>query len=213
MNTKVTIVDYGVGNLLSVRAAFEYCGAVCEVTDDPSVVEGAERLLLPGVGAFGDAMADMQVKGLAEPTHRFAATGRPLLGICVGMQMLMDSSEEFGNHKGLGLIPGPVLAIPPTTSDGTPHRLPHIGWDVLTASRPDSWTDTLLADTREGSWVYFVHSFTAFPSDPAHRLADCDYNGRSIAAVVRRDNVMGCQFHPERSGETGLNVIRRFLKI
>lgn len=213
MSVKITIADYGVGNLLSVRAAFEYCGADCDVTDDPAVIARADRLLLPGVGAFGDAMADMRTKGLVEPVRRFSETGRPLLGICVGMQMLMDRSEEFGDHEGLGLIPGPVVAIPPTAADGTAHRLPHVGWNILEASRAGSWTGTLLGDTPEGGWVYFVHSFTAMPDNPLHRLADCNYNGRRISAVIRRDNVMGCQFHPERSGETGLTVIRRFLKL
>ena len=213
MSVKVTIADYGVGNLLSVRSAFEYCGAECRMTNNPAEIRDADRLLLPGVGAFGDAMADMTATGLIDPGRRCAVTGRPLLGICIGMQMLMDESEEFGRHEGLGLIPGPVVAIPSAGIDGRPHRLPHIGWSKIMPSRSGAWTRTLLEDSRPGSWVYFVHSFTAMPKDLTHRIADCDYDGCRISAVIGRDNVMGCQFHPEKSGETGLAIVRRFLKI
>lgn len=213
MTAKVAIVDYGAGNLLSVRAALDHCGAECIMASEPTVVTGAERLLLPGVGAFGDAMADMREKSLVEPVHSFVATGRPLLGICVGMQMLMDESEEFGRHAGLGLIPGAVEAIPATRVDGSLHPIPHVGWSALACTRPHAWRGTLLDDTAEDAWVYFVHSFTAVPVTPDHRLADCTYGGRLISAVIARDNVMGCQFHPEKSGEVGLGIIQRFLKL
>lgn len=213
MTVPVTIVDYGVGNLLSVCAALDHCGADCTMASEPAGVIGAERLLLPGVGAFGDAMADMREKSLVGPVRAFATSGRPLLGICVGMQMLMDESEEFGRYEGLGLIPGTVKAIPPTAANGAPHPVPHVGWSALACPRPNTWRGTLLADTPEGAWVYFVHSFTAVPADPNHRLADCTYGGRQISAVTARDNVMGCQFHPEKSGEVGLAIIRRFLEL
>ena len=133
------------------------------------------------------------------------------MGICVGMQMLLDDSEEFGRHEGLGLIPGSVVAIPQTGADGQPHRVPHMGWNRLIVD--PSRSGALLDGIDENAWVYFVHSFTAFPDDPSCRLADADYNGRKIAAVIGRGNVMGCQFHPEKSGEAGLSIIRNFLRI
>jgi len=211
VSTRVTIIDYGVGNILSVRGAFDHCGAENVTTSDLSEIEKAERLVLPGVGAFGDCVAEMRAAGLVEPVLRFVQTGRPLLGICVGMQMLLDDSEEFGRHEGLGLIPGSVVAIPQTGADGQPHRVPHMGWNRLIVD--PSRSGALLDGIDENAWVYFVHSFTAFPDDPSCRLADADYNGRKIAAVIGRGNVMGCQFHPEKSGEAGLSIIRNFLRI
>jgi imidazole glycerol-phosphate synthase subunit HisH len=213
MSVKVTIVDYGGGNLWSVRGALEYCGAEPVMSADPKVIESADRLLIPGVGAFGDCMKEMRGQNLVEPALRFVASGRPLLGICVGMQMLLDESEEFGLHPGLGLIPGKVVAIPPTGADGKPHRLPHIGWSEVVEPEAGRWRGTFFEGTKPGSWVYFVHSFTAVPHDAKHRLADCDYNGRRISAAVARDNVVGCQFHPEKSGEAGLSLIGRFLRL
>lgn len=210
---QVTIVDYGVGNLLSVRSALEHCGADCESSSDAGAIEAAERLLLPGVGAFGDAMADMRAHHLVEPVRRFAASGRPLLGICLGMQMLLGESEEFGHHEGLGLVPGAVVAIPPTKADGSPHRLPHIGWAELRVPAGRTWDGSILEGAEPGAWVYFVHGFTAVTEDRADRLADCLYNGRPICAALARGNVMGCQFHPEKSGEAGLGVLRRFLEL
>jgi glutamine amidotransferase len=213
LTKSVTIVDYGAGNLLSVRAALEYCGADCTMTNDPAAVAKAERILLPGVGAFGSAMENLRAKSLEEAIRQFAKSGRPLLGICLGMQMLLDESEEYGVHIGLRLIPGKVFAIPSTTTDGTPHRIPHVGWNGLRSYRPGAWSGTLLGDTAEDACVYFVHSFTAVPTDPLYRLAYCDYGGHVISAVIARENVMGCQFHPEKSGEVGLGVLRNFLKL
>ncbi len=213
MSTPVTIIDYGVGNILSVRGAFDHCDADSVTTNNPLEIEKAERLVLPGVGAFGDCIAEMHAAGLIEPVWRFVETGRPLLGICVGMQMLTNMSEEFGRHEGLGLIAGTVVAIPSTGADGKPHRIPHVGWNQLTNPQFIPWTSTVLEGVDEGAWVYFVHSFMAVPDDPSCRLADVDYNGLKIAAVIRRDNVMGCQFHPEKSGTAGLSIIQNFLQI
>ena len=213
MKPRVTIVDYGVGNLFSVRGALEYCDAQPQFSSSPQAIENADRLLLPGVGAFADSMADMRDCNLVEPVLRFAETGRPLLGICLGMQMLMEESEEFGLHEGLGLVKGRVVPIPPNGADGKPHRIPHVGWSELYPSHPGGWDGTLLKDLCVGDSVYFVHSFMAVPERPHDRVGDCDYHGQKICAVVHRDNVFGCQFHPEKSGEVGIQILRNFIAL
>lgn len=212
-NGRVTIIDYGVGNIFSVQRAFEHCGAEVLLTDSINEILAADRLVLPGVGAFVDGMEGLRSRNLIEPIKQYVATGRPLLGICLGMQMLLDSSEEFGFQQGLGLIAGKVVAIPDTGSDGKPHKIPHIGWNELLVSEDGNWCGSILENTRPGSSVYFVHSYEVVPQHQQNRLADCSYNGRVICAVVRSGSVYGCQFHPEKSGEPGLDIIRSFLTI
>jgi glutamine amidotransferase len=207
----VTVVDYGRGNLLSVARALEHCGATVTFADEPGPVTAAERLVLPGVGAFGDAMAELARRGLDEAIHAFAATGRPFLGICLGMQLLLDVSEEFGAHGGLGLVPGAVTAVPASGADGRPHRVPHIGWNALHPAN-GGWDGTVLGGVAPGSSVYFVHSFAAHPDSESDRLADCDYDGVRIAAAIRRGAWTGCQFHPEKSGPVGLRIIENFVE-
>ena len=208
---EVTVVDYGVGNLLSVRRALEHCGACVTITSDTTIILNSARVVLPGVGAFADGMAALRALGLDAVVRQVATNGTPLLGICLGMQMLLDESEEFGLTPGLGLIPGRVVKIPATSKTGAQHKIPHIGWsELLISAQRSSWQGSLLADVELGEAVYFVHSYMAEPTLPAHRLADCRYGGISISAVVNRDNVMGCQFHPEKSGDVGLKVLKRF---
>jgi imidazole glycerol-phosphate synthase subunit HisH len=212
MSIPVTVLDYGIGNQLNVLRALEHCGASVKVVQQASAADiDAERLVLPGVGAFGDGMAELRSRGFDDLVKRFAQTGRPFLGICVGMQVMFDASEEMGEHAGLGLLPGRVRAVPAVGAGGKPHRIPHIGWRPLEPSAP--WEGTILADVQPRERVYFVHSFAAVPSDEAVRLGHVDYDGVTICASVHRDNLYGCQFHPERSAETGLNVLRRFLKL
>lgn len=211
MSNRVTVVDYGIGNLFSVGRALEHCGAEIEFSSAPEAIAGAARLVLPGVGAFADGMQGLRDRGLVEPLRAYAASGRPLLGICLGMQMLASVSEEFGEHEGLGLIPGRVQAVPATDTQGRPHKIPHIGWSALRLPPGARWAGSPLCDTPPGSAVYLVHSFAVVPDDPIDRLADCDYGGHAIAAAIRRDNVVGCQFHPEKSGTVGLNILARFL--
>lgn len=211
---QVLVADYGVGNLLSVCRAFEACGASVDLTGDADRIARAERLVVPGVGAFGDCMGELRRRGLVEPLRGFVASGRPMLGICVGMQMLMEVGEEFGEHEGLGVVPGRVRAIPGTRADGQPHKIPHIGWsELLMPPSTNSWDGTILEGVEPGSTCYFVHSFTAEPLDERNRLADCDYHGRRISAALRAGNVFGTQFHPEKSGETGLRILRNFLAL
>jgi glutamine amidotransferase len=209
--TAVTIADFGSGNLLSVHRALAHLGATITVATTAAEIAGAARLIVPGVGAFADSMTNLTSRGLAQPVKDFAASGRPCLGICVGMQMLFDSGEEFGDSAGLGLIPGAVRRIPATGTDGRPHKVPHVGWNRLAAV--SDWSGTILDGTPEGAFVYYVHSFAGHPASESHRLADSDYDGCRIAGVVRRGNLYGCQFHPEKSGEIGLAILANFLRL
>lgn len=210
MNRRITVVDYDCGNLFSVSRAIEYCGGQVELARDPDRVARAERLILPGVGAFGRVMDALHERGLTDSIHEFAATGRPFLGICVGMQAMMDYSEEFGRHEGFGFVPGTVAPIPDSGADGKPHPVPHIGWSSL-IEPAKGWNHTPLKDLQNGTAVYFVHSYAAEPVDTGHIAATCDYDGRAITAVVTRDNMTGCQFHPEKSGPAGLHIMQNFM--
>jgi imidazole glycerol-phosphate synthase subunit HisH len=215
MSKKILIVDYGVGNLLSVGRAFEHCGATVTLSGDPAAIADAGRVVLPGVGAFGDCVNALRVRGLDQAVLQHVARQRPLIGICVGMQMLFDGSEEFGQHQGLGLIPGQVAGIPSTDSAGRPLKVPHIGWSplVMPEAAGESWDGTPLAGLKPGTAAYFVHSFHGQPVDLAHRVADALYGGRRITAAVRRGAVFGTQFHPEKSGPVGLAMLHNFLDL
>jgi glutamine amidotransferase len=204
----ITIVDYGVGNLRSVQKALERVGATAVVSDDPDALEAARGVVLPGVGAFGDGMAELRRRGLVEPLRRWAAAGRPLLGICLGMQLLFDSSEEMGDHQGLGLLPGRVVRFPPGDL-----KVPHVGWNQLRlAGSSSQGKDPLLAGIADGAYAYFVHSYYAEPAEPGDVLATTDY-GLSFAAVVGRGRVWGAQFHPEKSQEVGLQLLSNFWRL
>ena len=210
---KVSIIDYGLSNLLSVRRAAEYCGAQVEFVQTPEAVLAAPRLILPGVGAFEDGMNGLAALGLIEPIRQKAAEGTPLLGICLGMQMLFDESEEFGLHKGLGLIPGRVVKIPSTDVQGRPQKVPHISWNPLNpAGGRTDFAGTVLAGVTPGEECYFIHSYEAKPADEADRLADTVYGGRAVCAAAAHGSVVGCQFHPEKSGKVGLKIIEEYMK-
>jgi glutamine amidotransferase len=210
---EVVVIDYGVGNLLSVQRGLEHCGARVTLSANPTEILAAKRVVLPGVGAFGNAMEALETLNLVAVIRELAHRYTPLLGICLGMQLLMDESEEFGVTAGLGLIPGCVIPVPKETLIGESQKVPHIGWSALRASSNlGGWGDTLLQDNRPGEAVYFVHSFMAVPSNPAHRIADCMYGGHLVAATIGRDLITGCQFHPEKSGEIGLRILRNFIK-
>lgn len=206
----VTVIDYGIGNLFSVQRSLEYCGAKVIVSADPATILASSRLVLPGVGAFGNAMAALAERNLVGPIREVAASGKPLMGICLGMQLLLSESEEFGRAEGLNLIPGRVVAVPDHDIDGQSLKIPHIGWNALVPCASEGWQHPLLKDNRAGDAMYFVHSFMAIPDDPTSRLADCHYGGNVISAIIGRDNVFGCQFHPEKSGEAGLRLIKAF---
>ena len=214
MKSGVTVIDYGMGNLLSVTRALEHCGADVKMSADPDVIRTSPRVVLPGVGAFGDGMAELRRQSLDEVVREVAALGTPLLGICLGMQMLLDESEEFDLTPGLGLIPGRVEPVPAKTTNGYSQKIPHIGWNALVLpSGHESWEGTILQEIKPGEAVYFVHSYMAIPSNPEHRIADSLYGGMRVTAAIRRGNIFGCQFHPEKSGEAGLAILDNFLRL
>lgn len=202
----IGIIDYGVGNLFSLRRSLEYVGAEAVVSGDEAVLRSVGKLILPGVGAFGDAAAKLRATGLDQLVQEEAAAGKPLLGICLGMQLLFEESEEYGLHKGLGLLPGRVVAMEGRLPAGLP--IPHIGWNGLTLTNPAC---PLFRDTKDGDCVYFVHSYYAEGCGDA--LAATAEYGRDLTATVWRDNVCGCQFHPEKSGPVGLQMLRAFVEV
>ena len=201
------VVDYGIGNLHSVVKALAHEGATVDVSGDPAALRNAGHVVLPGVGAFPDGMRQLEARGLVDALREHARGGRPLLGICLGMQLMLSESDEFGLHRGLDLVPGRVTQIP--AEPGL--KVPHIGWNRLLPGPVTPWGETLLRDLDAGEMVYFVHSFTAQPNDGAHLLASARYGSSAVTAAIRRDNVTGVQFHPEKSGSAGLLVLRRFL--
>lgn len=200
----LAIVDYGVGNLFSLARSFEAAGERPDVVSDPDALSRYDRIVLPGVGAFGDAAKKLRESGMAEALTREAKRGKPLLGICLGMQLLLERSYEYGEHAGLGLIPGDVQSIAPIIAPGL--KVPHIGWNAL--SFPDRKCP-LFAKAPDGAFVYFVHSYSAQNCAP-HIAATTEYGGEIVAAVARPP-VYGVQFHPEKSGKTGLSILAAFL--
>lgn len=209
---EVAVIDYGVGNLLSVQRGLERCGAKVILTADPEKILATKRVVLPGVGAFSSAMHSLNSLSLVAVVRELDKRKTPLLGICLGMQLLFEESDEFNLTAGLGLIPGRVIALPEKTILGEYQKIPHIGWGALKPSNERAgWQKTLLADNRQDEAVYFVHSFMAVPSNSDHRIADCVYGGHQIAAMIGREHITGCQFHPEKSGEVGLKVLKRFI--
>jgi glutamine amidotransferase len=205
----IVILDYGAGNLRSVQKGLERVGAAAVVSADPEVLDAASGLVLPGVGAFGDAMDNLRARRLVQPILRHVSLGRHLLGICLGMQLLFDESNEMGHHRGLGLLPGCVRRFP----EGV-HRVPHIGWNrlYLVGDRGTGRPGGLLAGIGNGSYAYFVHSYYALPEEPSDVLATTDY-GIEFASVVGRGPVGGAQFHPEKSQEVGLRILENFAQL
>ncbi len=213
MGTSVAIIDVGINNMLSVTSAFEYCGAEVSLIKNEKDLFRAERLVLPGVGAFKDGIEQLAAFGLIEGIKKVAAKGTPLLGICLGMQMLFDSSLEFGFTPGLGLIPGDVIPVPPRDLKGNNIKIPHVGWSSLLPGRDgDMWNGSILERVQEKAYMYFVHSFMVTPESDDHILAETLYCDQKIVAAVKKDNISACQFHPEKSGEMGLSIIDTFLK-
>ena len=207
----VVIIDYGVGNLLSVRRGVEICGGIPTVTSCPDQISNAERLILPGVGSFSDGMRSLSDQKLIEPIKDYVLKGRPFLGICLGMQMILDESHEFGLNKGLGLIPGKVLSIPSMSSCGQKFKIPHMGWNsIRPGKKSKNWHNTILQNTSKEDSVYFVHSFFALPENEEYNLASCSYAGKDFCAVINNENIYGCQFHPEKSGPVGLHILDVF---
>lgn len=204
----IAIIDYGVGNLFSLQSSLKFIGAEAKVTKDIEEIRKADRIILPGVGAFADAIAKLRQSGMEKVVLEEAAKGKPLLGICLGMQMLLEKSYEYGEHEGLGLIKGSVKPIAPMIGEGL--KVPHIGWNALIFPK-EKEKSKLYQYINEGDCVYFVHSYAG---------VDCDINvtaraeyGAELTASVENGNVYGTQFHPEKSGEVGLKILKAFCEI
>ena len=201
----IAIIDYGVGNLFSLSSSFKAIGADITVTGDPEIIKKADKLILPGVGAFEDAAKKLRESGLDKIIIEESENGKPLLGICLGMQMLFEESHEYGIHKGLGLISGKVVPMQGKIPENL--KIPHIGWNALKFTK----SSPLFKYINEGDCVYFVHSYYAENCE-ASLIATAEY-GNEITAAVQRDNIFGCQFHPEKSGNVGLNILRAFCEM
>ena len=201
------LIDYGIGNIRSLEKAFQAVGAEPVRSGNPEDIARADQLVLPGVGAFGACADELKRRGLWEPVQAAANAGTPLLGVCVGMQLLFETSEEMGEHEGLGLLPGRVVRFDAANGveNGRPLKVPHMGWNTVRATRPHPLLDGLQEETH----FYFVHSFHAAPAEAADVLGETTY-GEPFPAVVQRGNVAGVQFHPEKSQAAGLRLLRNF---
>jgi glutamine amidotransferase len=216
MSGAVAIVDTGSGNLRSVAKALAHVGGQPTITSDPDVIRRAERVVVPGQGAFGAFVRAMHARGLEDALREAIASGRPFLGICLGLQVLFDESEEQGPVPGLGVLPGRVVRFRPASAAC---KVPHMGWNQVRRADPaaapgatiDPTTDPLLAGIPDDTWFYFVHSYYVAPARPADVALTCDYE-RPFAAAVRRDNVFACQFHPEKSHRAGLRLLANFVE-
>ena len=198
----IAIIDYGAGNLFSLASSLAHIGAEAEITDDIGKIRQADRLILPGVGAFGDAIDELRSRGLDKVICEEARSGKPLMGICLGMQLLFERSLEYGDHEGLGLIRGTVRPLEGYIPEG--YKIPQIGWNSLTfyGEHP------VFKDVPEGSFVYFVHSYYG-DADKSQLAASCEY-GKTVTAAVASGSVIGCQFHPEKSGDVGMQILKNF---
>lgn len=201
----VGIIDYGVGNLFSLQCAFQRIGREAVVSDDPQVLSQADRLVLPGVGAFADAAQKLQNSGLGAFLKGESAAGKPVLGICLGMQLLFERSFEYGEHPGLGLLKGSVVPMDGVIPENL--KIPHMGWNRLEFTK----NSRLFAHIKEGDYVYFVHSY--FATDCSDSVASVAEYGEKLTASVELGNIYGCQFHPEKSGQVGLNILKAFCEV
>lgn len=201
----IRIIDYGVGNLFSLRSSLRAIGIDADYTGNPAEIRKADKLILPGVGAFRDAREALRSTGLDRVVQEEAGKGKPLMGICLGMQMLFDRSYEYGEYEGLGLIPGEIVPMEGRIPKDLP--IPHIGWNELMLKQPSP----LMKNTANGDYVYFVHSYYA-ETPTEYVIATTDY-GVEMTAAVQKDNVYGCQFHPEKSSEVGLSILKAFCEL
>ena len=203
----IAIIDYGLGNVRSIANALETVGARSLLTRDQSVILAADGVVLPGVGAFRQGMENLRRYDLCDTLHRLKAVGKSLIGICLGMQMLLETSEEYGVHEGLGIIASEVVRMPVTA------KLPHVGWNEIAEPASGVWRDTIFYNVKEASSLYFVHTFAAVPTDAAQILTITEYGGHVFASSLQSGNFYGCQFHPEKSGEIGLKMLKNFVEM
>ncbi|MBA3344298.1 MAG: imidazole glycerol phosphate synthase subunit HisH [Gemmatimonadales bacterium] len=212
---RAAIVDYGTGNLYNVRRACQHVGLEAAITTSPEEVLSADAVILPGVGSMPEAMLSLELNGLSDALRTVAGRGTPLLGICLGMQLLMEEGSEFTRHAGLGILSGSVVRFPDRGTDGAELKVPHIGWNAV--GRPPgsatAWRDTPLEATPDGEYMYFVHSYHVVPANTESVVGVSRYGGIEFCSVVSAGAVFGCQFHPERSGSQGLRIYREFSRL
>lgn len=209
--TKIAIIDYDIGNVKSIISALENVGAEVVLTRDTELINSADGVVLPGVGAFSHGMMNLEEYGLDKILQTYADSGKPLLGICLGMQMLFSESEEFGITKGLGIIDGKIVRL--KTLNPQYEKLPHVSWNELLQTKNTPWKDTILDGLDNNSNMYFVHTFAANPTDHANILSSTIYSDSTFCSSVKRGNVYGCQFHPEKSATLGLLIMKNFVTI
>jgi glutamine amidotransferase len=210
MKINVAIIDYGLGNLFSINNACNLVGLNTIITSDVDIINAADALILPGVGAFGDAMTSLNDNNLTQIIHQFVQTGKPFLGICLGMQLLFSESEEFGSNKGLNLIKGKVVKFPTINKNGEKIRVPQIQWNQIYAEDKNRWKNSPLKEVTDGSYMHFVHSYFAIPDDKNNILTYSEYEGTRYASAVIKDNIIGIQYHPEKSAQDGIKIYQNW---
>jgi glutamine amidotransferase len=209
---KVLIIDYKLGNLFSLNQALTNTGLNVSITSDANEIKTADSIVLPGVGAFGDAMKNLNALNLIDPICEFVATGKPFLGICLGLQLLFTDSEEFGLTNGIGLIKGKVRRFNNTNREGELRKVPQIAWNQIYKPKNRDWKDTPLSEIKQGEFMYFVHSFYVLPDEPVV-LSETNYDGQNFVSSVLKNNIFACQFHPEKSAHEGLKIYETWAKI
>ncbi|MDZ4715817.1 MAG: imidazole glycerol phosphate synthase subunit HisH [Cytophagales bacterium] len=212
MNPRVTVIDYGINNLLSICRALEHCGATVSVAARADQLKSSDRLVLPGVGAFPDGMKELNQRGLSSGIRKFYATGKPLLGICLGMQLLMKVGTEISETPGIGILEGKVLRLPENAlSDGNAVKIPHMNWNKVIKPDGVDWGDTMLHYTTEFDYLYFVHSYYVAPDNASEIMGLTSFGDFKFASVLNKQNCWATQFHPEKSGAKGLKILEKFL--
>lgn len=209
---KVAIIDYSLGNLFSVQQACLYCGIDAFITNDINMLMKADYAILPGIGSFGNAMENLQKMDLVMPIHDFVASGKPLMGVCLGLQLLFTESEELGSFKGLDIINGAVKRFPNIANDGHPLKIPQIQWNKISKTFDNEWDKSPLIECEEGDYMYFVHSFYVSPENPKDILSITEYGDFCYCSSIQSNNVSAFQFHPEKSGQKGLSIYKNFFK-
>ena len=213
MNRKVAIIDYQLGNLFSVQQACLYLGYETIITSNPSELISADYAILPGVGAFGDAMHNMHTLDLVEPLKDYVASGKPFMGVCLGLQLLFTESEEFGSTKGINLIEGVVKKFQPKNTEGDPLKVPQIAWNQINEVTHNNWAKTPLRTCKSGEFMYFVHSYYVQPNSNSVELSSTEYGGYTYCSSIIKDNIFACQFHPEKSSSEGVNIYANWINM